>query len=123
MGASFTDPEACELVVRVRVEEPAEAVIVMEVASVACHVSVTLCPLFIDAGLAASVTLGVELFFEGPAQEEKTQTASKRVPDEIQRKAELFIFFICCLTNRHGAQSQMTNPRAAVAALGGRGGL
>ena len=90
VGESFTDPDACEVVVRVRVEEPAEAVIVTEVAFVACQVRVTLCPLLIDAELAASVTLGAEgeVAFELLAQEERPQTANKRVPDEIQRTAE-----------------------------------
>ena len=88
MGESFTDPDACELVVRVRVDEPADAVIVTDDASVACHVSVTLCPLLIDAALAVSVTLGAELAFERPAHEEKPQTANSRVPKDIQRTAE-----------------------------------
>ena len=94
MGASFTDPDACELVVTVRVDEPAVAVIATEVALVACHVSVTLCPLLIDAVLAASVTLGAdeELAWEVPPQEDKPQTANSRVPDEIQRTAKQFIF-------------------------------
>ena len=83
----MTDPDACELVVTVRVEEPAVAVIVTDVASVDCHVSVTLCPLVIDAELAASVTLGAEVAFEGPAQEETPHTANSRVPEEIQRTA------------------------------------
>jgi hypothetical protein len=90
VGESFTDPDACEVVVRVRVEEPAEAVIVTEVAFVACQVRVTPCPLLIDAGLAASVTLGAEdeVALEEPAQDEKPQTANRRVPEEIQRTAE-----------------------------------
>jgi len=83
----LTDPDACELVVTVRVEAPAVAVIVTEVASVDCHDSVTLCPLVIDAELAASVTLGAEVAFEGPAQEENPQTANRRVPEDIQRMA------------------------------------
>jgi hypothetical protein len=87
VGESFTDPDACELVVRVRVEDPAEAVIVTDVAPVACQVSVTLCPLVIDAVLAVSVTLGGELAFDEPAHEEKKQTANRRVPQEIQRTA------------------------------------
>lgn len=87
VGESFTVPDACELVVRVRVEEPAEAVIVTDVAFVACQVSVTLCPLLIEAGLAASVTLGAELAFDVPAQEENKQTANRRVPEDIQRTA------------------------------------
>jgi hypothetical protein len=106
VGASFTEPDACELVVTVRVDEPAVAVIVTDVALVACHVSVTFCPLLTDAVLAASVTLGAdeELAWEVPPQEDKPQTANNRVPDKIQRTAEQFIIFICCLRNRHGAQ-------------------
>jgi len=90
VGESFTDPDVCEVVVRVRVEEPAEAVIATEVALVACQVMVTLCPLLIDPGLAASVTLAAEdeVALELLAQEEKPQTANRRVPDEIQRTAE-----------------------------------
>jgi hypothetical protein len=94
VGASFTEPDACELVVTVRVEEPAVAVIVTEVAFVARHVSATLCPPLIDAGLAASATFGAdeELALEVPPQQDKPQTANSRVPDEIQRTAEQFIF-------------------------------
>lgn len=90
VGESLTDPDACELVVRVCVEEPAVAEIVTDVASVDCHVILTLCPLVIATGLAASVTLGGEdeVALEVPAQEEKPQTANKRVPEEIQRLAE-----------------------------------
>ena len=84
----MTDPDTCELVVRVRVEEPAEAVIVTDDAFAVCHVSMTLWPLLIEAGLAASVTLGAELAVEGPAHEEKPHTANRRLPHEIQRKAE-----------------------------------
>jgi hypothetical protein len=41
VGESVTLPEACELVVNVRVDEPAVAVIVTEVASADCQFSVT----------------------------------------------------------------------------------
>ena len=97
MGASFTEPDAWELVARVRVEEPAVAVIVTDDAFAVCHASVTLSPLLIEAGLAESVTLGAELALEGPTHEERPHTANKRVPYEIQRKAELFIF--CMLSD------------------------
>ena len=86
MGVSLTDPDAWELVVTVRVEEPEVAVTVTDVALVACQVSVTLCPLVIDAVLAASVTLGVDgVALDEPAQEEKLQTAKSRIPQNIQR--------------------------------------
>lgn len=86
VGESLTDPDACELVVTVRVEEPAVAVMVTDVASVACQLSVTLCPLVIEVGLAASVTLGADdVAFEVPAQEERQQMANSRIPQEIQR--------------------------------------
>ena len=83
----MNDPDACELVMRVRVEEPAVAVIVTDVALVACQVSVTLCPLLIEVGLAASVTLGADgVAFEVPPHEERPQTANRRVPDEIDNQ-------------------------------------
>lgn len=86
VGASFTEPDACELVVTVRVEEPAVAVIVNDVAFVDCQVRVTLCPVLMEVGLAASVTLGVDdVGLDEPAQEEKLQTAKTKKPQEIQR--------------------------------------
>ena len=86
VGVSLTDPDACELVVTVRVEEPEVAVTVTDVAFVACHVSVTLCPLVIDGVLAARVTLGVDdVALDEPAHEERLQTAKSRIPQEIQR--------------------------------------
>ena len=44
LGESFTFPAACELVVTVREIEPEEAVMVTDVALVACQVNVTICP-------------------------------------------------------------------------------
>lgn len=86
VGESLTDPDACELVVSVRVEEPAVAVMVTDVALLACQLSVTLCPLVIEVGLAESVTLGADdVALEVPAQEERPQMANSRIPQEIQR--------------------------------------
>jgi hypothetical protein len=86
VGASFTEPDACELVVTVRVEEPEVAVTVTEVALVDCQVRVTFCPLLTEVGLAARVTLGVDgVALDEPAQEERLQTAKSRIPQEIQR--------------------------------------
>jgi len=81
VGASFTEPDTCELVVTVRVEEPAVAVIVTDVALVDCQVRVTLCPVLMEVGLAARLTLGVDdVALELPAQEEKPQIAKSRIP-------------------------------------------
>lgn len=85
----MTVPEPCEVVVRVRVEDPAVAVIVTEVAFEDCQVSVTFCPALMDVGVAKRVTLGAEddVAFELLAQEEKPQTANSRNPQEIHRTA------------------------------------
>src|SRR6266567_3324495 len=48
VGESATLPAACELVVTVRVEAPAVAVIVTDVAFVACQFNVTLCPALME---------------------------------------------------------------------------
>jgi hypothetical protein len=58
VGASVMLPEASELVVSVRVEEPAVAVIVTEVAFTACQVKVTLCPTSMAAALAEKTSDG-----------------------------------------------------------------
>ena len=58
MGASVMLPEASELVVSVRVDEPAVAVIVTEVAFTACQVRVTLCPASMAAALAEKTSDG-----------------------------------------------------------------
>lgn len=51
-------PDACELFVTVRAAPPAVAVIVTDEALVACHDSVTLCPLLIEVLLAENVRVG-----------------------------------------------------------------
>jgi hypothetical protein len=89
VGESLTVPEACEVVVMVRVEDPAVAVIVTDVALEDCQVSVTFCPALMDVGLAERVTLGADddVAFELLAQEEKPHTANNINPQEIQRTA------------------------------------
>jgi hypothetical protein len=57
-GESVTLPDACELFTTVRDALPALAVMVIEDALLACHVSVTLCPAPIDVLLAEKVKLG-----------------------------------------------------------------
>src|SRR6266851_4447472 len=59
IGESFTFPEACELVVRVREVEPEEAVMVTDMAFVACQVNVTICPAVIAFVLAEKIIVGV----------------------------------------------------------------
>lgn len=58
VGESATLPDACELLVTVRVVPPAVAVIVTDEALVVCHDSVTLCPLLMLVLLAENVRLG-----------------------------------------------------------------
>ncbi len=59
MGESLTLPVACELVVTVRVEVPAVAVIVMDVALVVIQLKTVGCPVVTDVGVAVNcVTCG-----------------------------------------------------------------
>lgn len=58
VGESLTEPDACELVVTVREDEPAAAVMVIPVALLACQVKVTLCPELIEVELAEKFTVG-----------------------------------------------------------------
>ena len=59
MGESFTFPVACELFVTVREVEPEEAVMVTDVAFVACQVNVTICPAVTAFVLAEKISVGV----------------------------------------------------------------
>jgi hypothetical protein len=59
VGESFTFPEASELVVTVREVEPEEAVMVTDVAFVACQVKVTICPAVMAFVLADKIIVGV----------------------------------------------------------------
>ena len=73
-------PVAWELVVTVRVVEPAVAVMVTEVELVVCQLKVTLWPEPIDVGFAENVTVGTVEVFELVAQEEKPHRARNSVP-------------------------------------------
>ena len=73
-------PVAWELVVTVRVVEPAVAVMVTEVELVVCQLKVTLWPAPIDVGFAENVTVGTVDVFEFVAQEEKPHRARNSVP-------------------------------------------
>ena len=73
-------PVAWELVVTLRVVEPAVAVIVTEVELVVCQLKATLWPEPIDVGFAENVTVGTVEVFELVAQEEKPHRARNSVP-------------------------------------------
>ena len=77
-------PDICEPLTTVRLEEPADAVIITDVALKACQFSVTLWPLLIVVVLAEKVMVGA-IFFMVLAQEEKPQIAAITAPHEIQR--------------------------------------
>ena len=104
VGESFTCPDSWELVSSVRVDDPAVAVIVIEVALLICQFSVMLCPSLIDVALAektsvgaadgVGVGVGVGFWPETPEQEHRAQNAIGASPDAIQRK---LIFFIRCM--------------------------
>lgn len=72
------------LVVTVRVDEPAVAVIVTEDALVEPQLNVTLCPLLIEVALAVRVTVGAEVDdpLELVPQEQHSQRADKIRPQE-----------------------------------------
>jgi len=78
-------PEAFELVATVRVDDPATAVMMTDVASVDCHVRVTLCPSVIDLALADRVTVGVEFWLpvEAPEQERRPNEVSSITPSPM----------------------------------------
>lgn len=54
----MTEPASCELVVSVRVEDPTVALMVVEVAFVACQFRVTLCPVLIEFVFAEKTRVG-----------------------------------------------------------------
>ncbi len=95
VGVSCTLPEAFELVVRLRVEVPAVAVMVTEVALEDCQLSVTDCPELMEVELAVSVTLGVDgnVVLGLLAQEERPQAASSKIPQEGEQR----FFRLMCL--------------------------
>jgi hypothetical protein len=55
---SVTEPAICELEVNVRADDPAVAVIVIDVAFVACQFSVTLCPELTEFVFAEKTKVG-----------------------------------------------------------------
>lgn len=93
MGESVTLPEACELVVTVRVDEPAVAVIVTEVALLDCQFSVTVCPALMAPELAENTRSG-GLPLLNPVQPQRANRATGIAPQLTQRNNFVFIFFL-----------------------------
>jgi hypothetical protein len=90
VGESVTLPAACELVVTVRVAEPALAVTVTEVASADCQFSVTVCPALIAPELAENTRSGGPPLLT-PLQPESANKATGIAPQVTQRNNFVFI--------------------------------
>lgn len=91
MGESVTLPVACELVVTVRVDEPAVAVMVTELALALCQLSVTVCPALIAPELAENTRSGGPPLLR-PLQPESANRATGIAPQVTQRNKLVFIF-------------------------------
>ncbi len=88
-------PEACELVDMVRVEDPATAVMVTELALVDCQVSVTLCPLLIAVVFVVRETVGADV--DDPLELLPQEQHSKRAERiKLLEKARLFRLMCLC---------------------------
>ena len=83
-------PESGDPFTILRVEDPADAVMVTDIALDACQVSVTLWPVLIEVELAERVTVGATFGLELP-HEIEPQTANREAPQEIQRNGLLII--------------------------------
>jgi hypothetical protein len=79
-------PDVCMPLTTARVEEPADAVMVTEVALEDCQLRVTLWPLLIDKVLAEKVMVGAT-FLELLAQDDEPQMATITATKDIQRTA------------------------------------
>jgi hypothetical protein len=91
VGESVTLPVVCELVVTVRVAEPALAVIVTEVALADCQFKVTVCPALIAPELAENTRSGGPPLLS-PLQPESANRATGIAPQVTQRNKLVFIF-------------------------------
>lgn len=96
MGASVTLPEASELVVSVRVDEPAVAVMVTEVAFTACQVSVTFCPASMAAALAEKTSDGGSELLT-PLQPDSDNNATG-IEAQVTQRMILFLMIESCTT-------------------------
>jgi hypothetical protein len=93
VGESVTLPVPCELVVTVRVAEPAVAVIVIEVALADCQFNVTVCPALIVPELAENTRSGGPPLLS-PLQPESANRATGIAPQVTQRNTLVFIFLM-----------------------------
>ena len=93
MGESVTLPVACELVVTVRVAEPAVAVIITDVALVDCQFSVTVYPALIAPELAENIRSGGPPLLS-PLQPESANRATGIAPQLTQRNNFVLISFL-----------------------------
>ena len=94
VGESGALPDNGVPLTTVRVEEPAAAVIVTEVALKACQFRVTVWPLLIVVALAENVMVGATFGFGMLPQEIVPQIETIRAPQKIQRTACLLIQFV-----------------------------
>ena len=92
VGESVTLPATWELAITLRVELPAAAVMVTDVAFVLCQARVTLCPEIMDVGFADRVTVGA-FWPELRPQLHKPANASGIDPQKIQRTDFVLIGF------------------------------
>jgi hypothetical protein len=104
VGESCALPDICEPVTILRVDDPAEAVMVTDVALNACQFSVTLWPLLIAVVLVEKVIVGAILAPESP-QAVKPHNAAIKAPQEIHRTA--WVFIRRCLSPRRSCANQM----------------
>ena len=121
VGESLTLPEACGLVLNVRVDDPAVAVIVTPVAFVLCQFSVTLCPEVMEVGLALSVTVGDAGVGGGDLAaplEQPINPVNVRdtTPTPMKRKGVLLILLLCGSDALRARTFQMPRPLCGVAA-------
>ena len=90
VGVSLTLPDNCELVSRVRADEPEVAAIVTDVALVIFQFRVMLCPSLIEVALAEKTRVGVGVeggvgfWAETPEQEQSPHSAIGAIPNAIQ---------------------------------------
>jgi hypothetical protein len=104
VGESCTLPESCEPLTSVRLDEPAIAVIVTDVALDACQFSVTLWPGLSEFVLAERVMAGATFGSEFPHDAE-TNIAPIRIPQEIERNASFIIGSLIRIRGRKARNS------------------
>jgi len=116
VGESVTLPEAFELVVTVRVDEPAVAVIVTDVALADCQFRVTVCPALIAPELAEKTKSGGPPLLS-PLQPESANKATGIAPQVTQRNNFVFISLVA-LPSPKACDIQMPLPIPELAAIG-----